>query len=91
MAQSTLYRVTFKPTAQRELRKLDPPVIKRILQKIERLKRNPRPPGVKKLQDIPGGYRLRVGDWRILYTVDDPAREVHVYRIKHRREAYRRS
>ena len=36
-------------------------------------------------------YRLRVGDWRILYTVDDPAREVHVYRIKHRREAYRRS
>jgi mRNA interferase RelE/StbE len=44
---------------------------------------------VRKLRDVqPPRYRLRVGDWRVLYTIDDQAREVRIYRIKHREKAY---
>jgi Plasmid stabilisation system protein. len=43
---------------------------------------------VRKLQGAPGGYRVRVGKWRILYTVDDQAKEIHVYQIKPRSKAY---
>lgn len=54
---------------------------------IDELAENPRPPGVKKLHG--GGYRVRVGTYRVVYDVDDEARTVTVYRIKHRKDAYR--
>ncbi len=82
------YALTIKPTAQRQIRQLDPPMVRRIIRKLQQLQQDPRPPGVRKLQGVPGGYRLRVGKWRILYTVDDQAKEIHVYRIKHRSKAY---
>ncbi|MCS6936256.1 MAG: type II toxin-antitoxin system RelE/ParE family toxin [Candidatus Bipolaricaulota bacterium] len=75
--------------AQRDLRRLDPVVARRVRQRLLELEQNPRPPGVRKLRDVhPPGYRVRVGDWRILYSVDDQAKEVRVYRIKHRARAY---
>jgi mRNA interferase RelE/StbE len=79
------YALTIKPTAQRQIRQLDPPMVRRIIRKLQQ---NPRLPGVRKLQGVPGGYRVRVGKWRILYTVDDQAKEIHVYQIKHRSKAY---
>lgn len=60
----------------------------RILEAIVRLAENPRPVGVRKLSDRPG-WRIRIGEYRILYEVDDEAREIRVFRIAHRREAYR--
>lgn len=54
---------------------------------VDRLAEEPRPPGAKKLHG--GGYRLRVGVYRVLYDVDDETRTVTVYRVKHRKEAYR--
>ena len=84
-----MYRLVVKPTACRQIRQLNPPVARRIVEELQQLRVNPRPPGVRKLHGVLHGYRLRVGDWRVLYTVDDEAKEVHVYRIKHRREAYR--
>jgi mRNA interferase RelE/StbE len=55
---------------------------------IEHLAKDPRPPDAKKLKgDL--GYSLRVGVYRILYDVDDEARTVTIYRVKHRRDAYR--
>jgi mRNA interferase RelE/StbE len=59
-----------------------------IVQHIDRLQENPRPLDAKKLR-VEMGYSLRVGVYRILYDIDDPSRTVTVYRVKHRREAYR--
>ena len=84
------YRVILEEAAQRDFKHLDPLTARRVRKKLLLLETNPRPVGVRKLKDVrPPRYRLRVGDWRILYTVDDRAREVRVYRIKHRREIYR--
>ncbi len=61
---------------------------KRISERILALETNPRPPGGKKLQGEEG-YRLRLGDYRVLYTIDDRTKHVFVYSVAHRREAYR--
>ena len=59
-----------------------------IKKKILSLAENPRPFGCKKLTNEEG-YRIRTGNFRILYRIDDPAKEVIIYRVKHRKEAYR--
>jgi mRNA interferase RelE/StbE len=59
-----------------------------VRKKILALSENPRPFGCKKLT-VDEGYRLRSGDFRIVYRIDDEAREVIIYRVKHRKEAYR--
>jgi mRNA interferase RelE/StbE len=82
------YTLTVKPSAEHEIRGLDAGMIRRIAQKLQQLERDPRPPGARKLRGVPQGYRVRVGDWRILYTIDDEAHEGHIYRIRHRAEAY---
>jgi mRNA interferase RelE/StbE len=59
-----------------------------LKKKIASLSENPRPSGCQKLTNEEG-YRIRSGDFRIIYRIDDPSKEVIIYRIKHRREAYR--
>ncbi len=78
------------PSAERDLDRLEDEVYKRVLGKIKGLGREPRPPGSIKLT-AEEGYRLRVGDFRILYRIDDGTKRIYVYRIKHRREVYSRS
>jgi len=69
------YRVILEETAQRDFRGLDPTVARRVRERLLRLEEEPRPRGVRKLRDfVPPRYRMRVGDWRILYTIDDRAR-----------------
>jgi mRNA interferase RelE/StbE len=86
----TSYRVVLEQTAQRDFRGLDSAAARQVRKGLLRLEKAPRPRGARKLRDLkPPHYRLRVGDWRVLYTVDDSAMRVHIYRIKHRREAYR--
>jgi mRNA interferase RelE/StbE len=83
------WQVEFEPAARRELRGLDKPVQERILKSLAGLAADPRAaPNVKALQGQPG-YRLRVGDWRVIYTLQDDVVTVLVIRIAHRREAYR--
>ncbi len=82
------YKLLFRGRAARQVSSLPPEYFRLVSQHIDRLAQNPRPPGVKRLKgDI--GYSLRVGPYRILYDVDDKAREVIIYRVKHRREVYR--
>ena len=84
------YQVLLEGRAQKELEALPGVILKRVDVKLQALAKDPRPPGATKLQGKEGqGWRIRVGDYRILYTVDDTARVVGVYRIKHRREVYR--
>ncbi len=83
------YRVQVTPTAAREFKRLDHQTRTRVRSALTGLADEPRPPGAKKLTGSKADWRLRVGDYRILYEVDDPAGTVMVWRITHRREAYR--
>ena len=82
------YSLLIKPSAVRELEELPAKGRHRIIARIQRLAGQPRPPNGEKL---PGEekYRLRQGDYRILYAVDDAAKDVTVVKIGHRREVYR--
>ena len=82
------YRVFLKRSAERELDALPERVYDRLMQRILALGKNPRPRGTKKLT-TEDGYRIRVGDYRILYRVDDARREVFIAAVAHRREVYR--
>ena len=83
------YSVLLSGRASRELRSLPKEIVARIHQQIVALADDPRPRRSKKLRSkTPEGWRIRVGDYRILYRIDDPKREVIIYRIGHRREVY---
>jgi mRNA interferase RelE/StbE len=84
------YRVVFTASAERELKKLPSDVITRILSRIQSLASNPCPAGCKKLQGGDREWRIRVGDYRVVYTIDDRKLQIEVTRIRHRREAYQR-
>jgi mRNA interferase RelE/StbE len=83
------YTVTFARSARRELEALDNLNVARILSRIERLAQEPRPPGCSKLQGEENLWRIRLGDYRIVYSIDDRQHMVDIVRIRHRREAYR--
>ncbi|MCR4418620.1 MAG: type II toxin-antitoxin system RelE/ParE family toxin [Clostridia bacterium] len=83
------YSVYLKPSAEKDLRRLSPPLVSRVLAAIEGLRSAPFPPGAVKLTGAQRVYRLRVGDYRIIYEVNAHTREVTVYYVRHRREAYR--
>lgn len=83
-----VYQVLIKSAAEKEMDRLPESVHRRVTARILGLAANPRPPGCKKLEGL-GGYRLRVGDYRVLYTVEDESAAVTVNSVAHRREAYR--
>jgi mRNA interferase RelE/StbE len=82
------YSVEVKQSAQRELDALDDRLFTRIDRKILALAGDPRPAGCKKLRGYKDQWRIRVGDWRVLYIINDEAKVVSVTRIAHRGEAY---
>jgi mRNA interferase RelE/StbE len=84
------YSVEVKPPARKELEALPDNVLARVVKSIEALGQAPRPTGCKKLKGYKDQWRLRVGDWRVVYIIDDAAKLVSVTRIAHRREVYER-
>lgn len=83
------YRVTFARSARRELERLDAVIVARIWPKIEALAKYPRPMGCVKLVGSNNLRRIRVGDYRVVYAVDDVAHVVDIVAVRHRRDAYR--
>jgi mRNA interferase RelE/StbE len=83
------YSVYLSPGAERDLGALDKPAQRRVVARIEALASNPRPTGVTKLQGEANAWRIRVGDYRVLYTIEDGRLVVLVIKIGHRREVYR--
>ena len=81
------YRIVMDPPALKALKRLDPPARRRIEAAINGLADNPRPRGCKKLTGIEA-WRIRVGDWRIVYSIADDVLIVLVVRIGHRRDVY---
>lgn len=82
------YRVEVRPAAFRSLRKIDPTVRPRIEGAIALLAEDPRPPASRPLTGRPG-YRVRVGDYRIVYTIENDVLLVVVVTLGHRRDVYR--
>lgn len=79
------YRIEITRDAVRALAKLDKPIRRRIQTAIDRLKTDPRPNGTIALQGLPGAYRIRVGDYRVIYAVEDEQLLILVVDLGHRR------
>ena len=82
------YRIEVRPAALRALRKLDPQDRPRVEGAIALLAEDPRPPASRPLRGRPG-YRVRVGDYRIIYTINDDVLLIVVVTVGHRRDVYR--
>ena len=82
------YVVEIKPSARKELDALPDSVLSRVIRKMDSLGQQPRPSGCKKLKGYKDQWRLRVGDWRVLYIIDNAAKLVSITRIAHRRDVY---
>ena len=83
------YDIIFKPSVEKDLRTLPRPVVARVMQRIETLKDDPFPRQSIKLTGAEQLYRMRVGDYRVIYGVDTEAKRIMVHYVRHRREAYR--
>ena len=84
-----MYTIEIAPATERKLKKLSADILKRIIKAILKLEQDPRPLGVKKLSGEDELYRIRVGDYRIVYQIRDNELTVLVVRVAHRREVYR--
>jgi len=83
------YSLTWKPSAVRELRKLPKPVIARLVERIEGLRRNPYPQGATKMTAMQDTWRIRDGDYRVIYQVTGNTLAVEIIRVGNRRDVYR--
>jgi mRNA interferase RelE/StbE len=83
------YTIDVRPRARRSLRQFDPPIRKAVAQVIDALATDPRPAGCLPLTGHRPYLRVRSGDYRVIYAVDDRARVVIVAAVGHRREIYR--
>jgi len=84
-----LYRVFYTTSASKDWKRIHSSLISPLTRAIESLANNPRPMQSEKLAGSQNAYRLRKGNYRVLYTVDDAAKTVIIYKIAHRREVYR--
>jgi mRNA interferase RelE/StbE len=84
-----MYRVFLERAAERDLNRLSSEIHERIITAIRALCNNPRPPGCRKLVGGKNDWRIRVGDYRVIYENVDTIRIVPVNRVRHRREVYR--
>jgi mRNA interferase RelE/StbE len=83
------YSIELRPAALRDLRAIPKEMLLRVGRKVDSLSDNPRPPGVEKLSGSENSYRVCVGDYRILYQIEDEVLRVLVVRVGHRRDIYR--
>ena len=83
-----MYKIIVENRAAKEIESLPIDVIQHVIDTIKRLESHPRPHGVKKLVGE-DGWRIKIRTYRILYTIDDKQKLISIYRVKHRRDAYR--
>ncbi|MCY7420543.1 MAG: type II toxin-antitoxin system RelE/ParE family toxin [Chitinophagaceae bacterium] len=83
-----MYNIEIKKSAIKELAQITPPYNNKIVSAIDSLAINPKPDGVKKLKGAEA-FRIRVADYRIIYTIEEVIKVVEIQRIRHRKDAYR--
>jgi len=82
------YSIEFKPSAQRQLARLHKAIVPRLQAKIDALAENPRPNGYKKLQGFQNRYRIRVGEYRVIYEIHDDILRVLIVKVGPRGDIY---
>lgn len=86
-----MYRIEIDERVEDQLNELPKDVFEKVNTAILSLKNNPRPKGVKKLEEVDDSWRIEVKKkYRILYTIDDKGKVVTIFKVKHRKDAYRR-
>ena len=83
------YTLTFAGSARKELESLDESLVNRIFPKIELLAKEPRPHGCQKLRGDRFLWRIRIGDYRVVYGIYDDKKTIDIIAVRHRRDAYR--
>jgi len=84
-----MYEVYLERTAERDLRQLSAKIFGRIIPEIRALAENPRPHGCRKITGSRNDWRIRIGDYRVIYEIDEKTSIVRVMRVRHRRQVYR--
>ncbi len=84
-----MFEIVIERAAEKDLRRLSAEVHDRVISAISVLESNPRPPGSKKLAGSKHDWRIRVGDYRVLYEIADEIRIIRINRVRHRRDVYR--
>ncbi len=82
------YKLIFKTSAQREIESLNDRLLERIFPRIESLQEHPRPTGCKKLRGYKDLWRIRIGDYRVIYSIDDAKKALEILRVRHRKDVY---
>jgi mRNA interferase RelE/StbE len=85
-----VYEVYLEKAAENDLKRLPTTTFHRIIPHIKPLAENPRPSSCRKLTGSKNDWRIRIGDHRVLYEIDEKAKAVRIMRVRHRREVYRR-
>ncbi len=85
-----LFKIDSKGSLEHDLRKIDKQFIPKILEAIESLSEDPFPVQSRKMKGSESSYRLRVGDYRVIYQVDTKNKVVIIYHARHRKDAYKR-
>lgn len=84
-----MYEVYLERSAERDLKRLSAKDFHHLISHIKALAKDPRPSGCRKITGSKSDWRIRVGDYRIIYEIDDKTKVVKVMRVRHRREVYR--
>jgi mRNA interferase RelE/StbE len=85
-----VYEVLLERRAQRDIKNLPAEVFHRIIPSIKALAEDPKPPGCRKIAGSKNDWRIRIGEYRVIYEIDEHAEAVKVMRVRHRREVYRK-
>ena len=84
-----MYEVYLEKAAERDLRRLSEKIFGRIVPKIRALAENPRPYGCRKITGSRNDWRIRIGEYRVVYEIEEETSTVRIMRVRHRREVYR--
>ncbi|MBI5527349.1 MAG: type II toxin-antitoxin system RelE/ParE family toxin [Deltaproteobacteria bacterium] len=84
-----MHELLISGQAERDMKRLDAQVFHRVAAEMSGLSANPRPAGCRKLSGPGRDWRIRVGDYRVIYEIDDAAKAVRIMRVRHRSEVYR--
>jgi mRNA interferase RelE/StbE len=84
----TAYIIEFKQSAKKELTQLPVSIAEKVLNKIKELAANPRPDGCKKLTGSAHSYRIRINDYRVVYSIIDKRLIIQIIKIGHRKDVY---
>jgi mRNA interferase RelE/StbE len=85
-----VYEVLLERRAQRDIKKLPTEAFHRIIPSVKALAEDPKPPGCRKIAGSKNDWRIRIGEYRVIYEIDEHAEAVKVMRVRHRKEVYRK-